>query len=90
MILFTTGRGSCFGCKPTPSLKIATNSLLFERMEEDMDLNAGRVLEGMTVDEVGEEIFQAILETASGRKTKSEVLGIGDNEFIPWTVGPVL
>ena len=90
MILFTTGRGSCFGCKPTPSIKIATNTAMYDRMIEDMDLNAGTVVEGSTVDQVGEEIYNKILAVASGEKTKSELAGIGDYEFIPWTVGPTL
>lgn len=90
VVLFTTGRGSCFGCKPVPSLKIASNSLLYHRMTEDMDINAGEVLEGKTVDQVGEEMFQKVLEVASGSLTKSELLGLGDDEFVPWTVGPTL
>ncbi|MEZ6087137.1 MAG: altronate dehydratase family protein [Pirellulaceae bacterium] len=90
VVLFTTGRGSCFGCKPTPSIKIATNSAMYQRMIEDMDVNAGEVLEGMTVDQVGEGIFNKILAVASGEKTKSELAGIGDYEFVPWTVGPTL
>lgn len=90
VILFTTGRGSCFGCKPTPSIKIATNTPLFERLDEDMDLNAGPILTGVDVQEIGEQIFQAVLRVASGEKTKSECLGIGDNEFVPWAVGPTL
>lgn len=90
LVLFTTGRGSCFGFKPTPSIKIASNSALFERLPEDMDLNAGAILAGRSVEEMGEEIFQFALDVASGRPTKSELLGIGDHEFIPWAVGPVL
>lgn len=90
LILFTTGRGSCFGCKPTPSIKIATNSSLYQRLDEDMDWNAGTILAGSDVDTVGEEIFELALRVASGEKTKSEHLGIGDNEFVPWAVGPVL
>lgn len=90
MILFTTGRGSCFGCKPTPSLKVATNTSLFQRLSEDMDLDAGTILAGASVDQVGQEIFEAVLRVASGEPTKSELLGIGDNEFVPWAVGPVL
>lgn len=90
VILFTTGRGSCFGCKPTPSIKIATNTPLFERLNEDMDLDAGPILTGVDVQEVGEQIFQAVLRVANGEKTKSECLGIGDNEFVPWAVGPTL
>ena len=88
--VFTTGRGSCFGCKPTPCVKIATNTPMFERLEEDMDINAGQVLEGVTVAEMGRQIFDHILEVASGKPTKSELLGIGDDEFVPWNVGPVL
>jgi len=90
MVVFTTGRGSCFGCKPTPSIKIATNSLMYERMIDDMDINAGEVLEGKTVEQLGHDIFDEILEVASGKKTKSELHGIGDEEFVPWTVGAQL
>ena len=66
VVVFTTGRGSCFGCKPSPSIKIATNSPMYHRMSEDMDINAGKVLEGVSVEEVGEEIFDEILAVASG------------------------
>jgi altronate hydrolase len=90
VICFTTGRGSCFGCKPTPSLKIATNTPMYERMRDDMDINAGTILAGKSVREVGREIFEAVLETASGRRTKSETHGIGDEEFVPWSIGPTL
>jgi altronate hydrolase len=90
VIVFTTGRGSCFGCKPTPSIKLATNTPMYERMIDDMDLNAGTILEGRTVEAVGREVFEEILAVASGKKTKSEQLGIGDEEFMPWTPGPVL
>jgi altronate hydrolase len=90
VVLFTTGRGSCFGCKPVPSLKIASNSVLYHRMTEDMDINAGEILEGKTVDQLGEEMFQRVLQVASGDLTKSELLGLGDDEFVPWTVGPTL
>ena len=90
MMVFTTGRGSCFGCKPTPSIKIATNTPMYERMVDDMDLNAGDILEGRSVTEVGHEIFEEILEVASGKKTKSELLGLGDEEFVPWPLGPTL
>ena len=90
MVVFTTGRGSCYGCKPTPSIKIATNTPMYNRMVDDMDLNAGVILEGTSVEEVGELIFEEILEVASGKKTKSEQHGIGQEEFAPWTVGPVL
>lgn len=90
LVLFTTGRGSCFGCKPTPVIKVATNSELFHSMREDMDLDAGPILEGESVDEAGDRFFRFALEVASGKKTASELLGLGDHEFIPWTVGPVL
>lgn len=90
VVCFTTGRGSCYGCKPVPSIKIATNSAMYERLSDDMDVNAGVVLEGVSLEEVGRRIFDQILETASGAKTKSELHGIGDDEFIPWSIGPVL
>ena len=90
LVAFTTGRGSCFGFKPAPSFKIASNSRLYERLNEDMDFNAGQIVEGRSVEEVGNELFDALLETASGKPTCSEELGIGDEEFVPWLVGPVL
>ncbi len=89
MVVFTTGRGSCYGCKPVPTIKVATNTPLFERMSDDMDFNAGRILEGATVEETGADLFEQILAVASGQKTKSEEQGIGDEEFCPWTPGPV-
>ena len=90
LVAFTTGRGSCYGCKPVPSLKIASNSALFHRMRDDMDFNAGEAVEGRSVEELGKELFLQLLKVASGEKTRSEILGIGDDEFVPWTVGPVL
>lgn len=90
LVAFTTGRGSCFGFKPAPSFKIASNSRLFHRLPDDMDFNAGEVVEGRSVESVGEELFDRLLETASGEPTCSERLGIGDEEFVPWLVGPVL
>ncbi len=90
LIAFTTGRGSCFGYKPVPSFKIASNTSLYERLPDDMDFNAGQVVEGRSIEEVGREIFAELLEVASGKKTCSERLGIGDEEFVPWLVGPVL
>jgi altronate hydrolase len=90
MIVFTTGRGSVFGCKPAPSLKIATNTPLFEHMEDDMDLNAGVILDGVPVEDVGRAIFEKVLAVASGERTKSEMHGIGDEEFDPWLTGAVL
>jgi altronate hydrolase len=91
MICFTTGRGSAYGCAPSPSLKLATNTALWNRQEEDIDLNCGDIVDGnATVDEVGEKFFRMILETASGRKTKSELHGYGQSEFVPWQLGPVM
>jgi altronate hydrolase len=90
MIVFTTGRGSCFGCKPVPSIKVASNTPMYERMIDDMDLNAGEILNGQPVATVGREIFEEIIAVASGKRTKSELLGYGDDEFVPWTVGPTL
>ena len=90
MVVFTTGRGSCFGCKPVPSIKVASNTPMYERMIDDMDINAGEILNGKSVDEVGREIFEKIISVASGEKTKSELLGYGDEEFVPWQIGPTL
>jgi altronate hydrolase len=90
VVVFTTGRGSCFGCKPTPSIKVATNTPLYERMTDDMDINAGRILEGVSIEEVGREIFEKVVSVASGERTKSERQGIGDDEFCPWSIGPTL
>jgi altronate hydrolase len=90
LIAFTTGRGSCFGFKPVPSFKIASNSSLYQRLRDDMDFNAGRIVEGESLESVGYALFEALLEVASGKQTCSEQLGIGDEEFVPWLVGPVL
>jgi altronate hydrolase len=91
MICFTTGRGSVYGCKPSPSLKLATNSPMYHRMREDMDINCGDILDGgLTVQESGEQIFRLIIETASGRRSKSEEHGFGEDEFAPWILGPTM
>lgn len=90
IVVFTTGRGSCFGLKPVPTIKVATNTPLFERMPEDMDINAGRILDGASLEEVGTEIFEKIISVASGEKTLSEKQGIGDDEFCPFLPGPML
>lgn len=90
LIAFTTGRGSAFGAKPAPSLKLATNSELYRNMEEDMDINCGDILEGTSVEDKGREIFAALLDVASGRRTKSELLGYGNHEFVPWQIGAVM
>ena len=87
--VFTTGRGSVYGCKPSPCIKVATNTPLFQHMEEDMDINAGTVLDGTeSVEQVGMRIFDKIIAVANGEKTKSELAGIGDEEFAPWILGP--
>ncbi len=91
LVVFTTGRGSAFGSKPSPTLKVATNTQMYDRITEDMDVNAGRVLsDGASVEEVGREIYEAWLRVASGEKTKSEAQGLGDFEFVPWQVGAVM
>jgi len=90
LVVFTTGRGSAFGFKPAPSLKIATNSTLFAKQEPDMDINAGKMLEGTSLDEMGAEIFEHILRVASGEQTKSEADDIGEEEFNPWILGATL
>jgi len=91
MIVFTTGRGSAYGCAPAPSLKLATNTALWVRQEEDIDLNCGEIVDGgATVAAIGERLFRLMLDTASGEKTKSERHGYGQNEFVPWYVGAVM
>jgi len=90
IIAFTTGRGSCFGFKPAPSIKIATNSATFRRMPDDMDVNAGRILEGRSVEEVGREIFELLIAVASGQPSRSEAQGIGEEEFNPWIRGATM
>jgi len=90
LIAFTTGRGSAFGCKPAPSLKLATNSDIYRRMVDDMDINCGDILDGVSLEEKGQEIFETLLRVASGEPTKSEELGYGDLEFVPWQVGAVM
>jgi altronate hydrolase len=91
VICFSTGRGSVYGCKPVPSIKLATNDAMYRRMEDDMDINCGDVIEkDTTIEEMGECIFDYILKVASGKKTKSEVNGIGEDEFVPWTIGATM
>jgi altronate hydrolase len=91
LVCFTTGRGSAFGFKPSPSIKLATNTQMFERLSADMDLNCGEILDrGVSVEEMGERIFRLLLAVASGEQSKSEALGLGDNEFVPWLVGAVM
>jgi altronate hydrolase len=90
VMCFTTGRGSAFGCKPTPSLKLATNKYVYESMIDDMDINCGDILDGVTVAQKGEEIFKKVVAVASGEHTKSEDLGYGDLEFVPWQIGATM
>jgi len=88
LICFTTGRGSCFGSYPAPTIKLASNSPMFRRMEGDMDINCGPVVDGVkSLDEMGEEIFEKILAVASGEATKSELMDVGEEEFAPWPIG---
>jgi altronate hydrolase len=91
VLCFTTGRGSVFGCKPTPSLKLATNSALYRRMTDDMDINCGVIVDGKaSIQEVGQQFFEIILRTASGEPSKSEAMGYGEDEFAPWILGPTM
>ena len=91
VVCFTTGRGSVFGCKPVPSIKLATNRAIYEHMSEDMDINCGLVVDGeATVQEMGQKIFDVILSIASGEQSKSEALGFGGDEFVPWQIGAVM
>ena len=91
LICFTTGRGSAYGCAPSPSLKLSTTTALWNRQQEDIDIDCGGIIEaGETIDEVGERIFRLMLATASGQKTKSELHGYGQNEFVPWQLGAVM
>ena len=90
VLVFTTGRGSVFGCKPAPSIKVATNTPMYQHMIDDMDIDAGVILEGTPVEEVGRQIFEEILAVAGGKKTKSELNGVGEEEFAPWSIGPTL
>jgi len=91
LICFTTGRGSAYGCAPSPSLKLATNTALWQRQEEDMDINCGEIIDGdATVAQMGQRIFEMVLATASGEMSKSEKHGYGQNEFVPWQVGAVM
>lgn len=90
LMCFTTGRGSAYGNKPVPSIKLATNSDIYRRMVDDMDINCGDVLDGVSIEEKGKEIFAKMLNVASGERSKSEQLGYGDNEYVPWQVGAVM
>ncbi|MGE8566728.1 MAG: UxaA family hydrolase [Achromobacter sp.] len=91
LICFTTGRGSAYGCAPAPSLKLSTNTALWQRQSDDIDINCGEVVDGaQSVAQMGERIFQLMLQTASGRRTRSEEHGYGQNEFVPWQLGAVM
>ncbi len=91
LICFTTGRGSAYGCAPSPSLKLSTNTALWQKQADDIDINCGEVIDGTSsIDAMGERIFRLMLDTASGRKTKSEGHGYGQNEFVPWALGAVM
>jgi altronate hydrolase len=91
MICFTTGRGSAYGCAPAPSLKLSTNTALWQRQQEDIDINCGDIVEGScSIAEMGQRIFDQVLATASGQATKSEQHGYGQNEFVPWQLGAVM
>ncbi len=91
LLAFTTGRGSAYGCKPSPSIKLATNTAMYERMTGDMDINCGTIATGdATIEEKGAEILDYLLKVASGKKSKSEELGYGDMEFVPWHIGAVM
>ena len=91
LICFTSGRGSAYGCAPSPSLKLSTHTALRLKQQDDIDIDCGGIVEGLdTVDAVGERICQLMLATASGRSTKSEMHGYGQNEFVPWQLGAVM
>ncbi|MGI9354519.1 MAG: UxaA family hydrolase [Rhizobiaceae bacterium] len=91
LVTFTTGRGSAFGSKPAPCLKVATNTDMYNRMTDDMDVNAGTIIsDGASVENVGRKIYESWLRIASGEETKSEVQGLGDYEFVPWQIGATM
>src|ERR1700745_817392 len=89
LVCFTTGRGSVFGCKPVPSLKLATSSDLYQRMPGDLDIDCGVILSGPSVADLGAGIFAELIAVASGKPTKSEAQDFGDEEFVPWQLGAV-
>ena len=90
LVVFTTGRGSCFGFKPAPSIKVATNTATYETMRNDMDINAGVVLEGTSVERVGQQMLEEVIAVASGKQSKSEAQDIGEEEFAPWILGAIM
>ncbi len=91
VVVFTTGRGSAFGSKPAPTIKVATTSELARKMDEDMDVDAGVILTGeASVEDIGRHIFERIVAVASGETSKSESQGLGDHEFVPWQIGATM
>lgn len=89
--MFYHGRGSAFGAKPTPCLKLSTNNALWQRQRDDMDLNCGTIVDGEeTIEQVGERIYQRIIELASGHRSRSEELGYGSQEFVPWIMNSIM
>ena len=91
MICFTTGRGSVLGSKPAPTIKLASNTQIYQRLIDDMDIECGPIVDGKaSIEEMGQAIFNTILQTASGHKTKSELMDLGDCEFVPWPLGAVM
>jgi altronate hydrolase len=91
LVVFTTGRGSAFGSKPAPTIKLATNSAMYRVLEEDMDINCGDIIDGgVSIAEKGQAILDEVIAVASGKKSKSEALGLGDNEFVPWQIGATM
>ena len=91
LVCFTTGRGSAFGSKPAPTIKLATNSALYAKMSEDMDIDAGAILTGgVSLEAKGREIYEMFLAVASGTPSKSEAQGLGDYEFVPWQIGATM
>ncbi|HLU08686.1 MAG TPA: UxaA family hydrolase, partial [Oceanobacillus sp.] len=90
LVVFTTGRGSVFGFKPSPSIKVVTNTATYEHMIDDMDVNAGKVMDGASMESVAAELLELVIEVASGKPSKSEAQGVGESEFNPWNTGGVL
>jgi altronate hydrolase len=91
LVVFTTGRGSAFGSKPAPCIKVATNTQMYERMRDDMDINAGDMLSAnVSLEDKGKEIYQMLIAVASGEQSKSEAQGLGDYEFVPWQIGATM
>ena len=91
IVSFTTGRGSAFGSKPSPSIKISSNTHIYNHMTDDIDINAGKIISNNArIEDVGNEIFDLLIQIASGEKSKSEKQGLGDLEFVPWQIGATM